>query len=62
MNAENEKRQELIDANLTWLQEIFDKNLFLKQKVLVHIFERFEFKLKDNQSGCIIAVQETEIT
>ena len=56
LNIDDQKRQNLIDNNPTWLQEYSDKEGFLKQKVLIDLYQKFELEIKEPKSAFCISV------
>lgn len=46
-----ELRDKLIRENPPWLQQYTDKEFYLKQKVIVHVKEKYEIKIKDKDAA-----------
>jgi hypothetical protein len=51
LNADTEKRQQILKENPSWLKEKSDPESYLKDKVLVNIYSKFEFKITDAAAG-----------
>ncbi|MEK9147663.1 MAG: hypothetical protein AAB593_02020 [Patescibacteria group bacterium] len=54
---------EFMQKQPPWLKEIegdVNKKNYLKERVLIHIFERFEFKTPDDYHGYVLHVDEKE--
>jgi hypothetical protein len=57
LNKDNERRQKLINDKPTWLEKEVDKEGYLRQKVLINLYEKFEFKVKESKAAQCISVE-----
>jgi len=57
LNKDEKFRADLISKNPEWLQRYKDKNGYLRQKVVINIFEKFEFKILDKTAGYKLIIQ-----
>jgi hypothetical protein len=55
-NVNKPTRDKLISENPTWLQKEINKDNFLKQKVIVHVKEKFEMKILDKKASVKIVI------
>lgn len=58
LNKENEKRNKIVSDNPAWLQEYSDKEAHLRRQVLVNIYERFSYDVKDSQASVCLSVTD----
>lgn len=58
LNKEDEKRNKIISDNPAWLQEYSDKEAHLRRQVLVNIYERFSYDVKDQESSFCLSVTD----
>ena len=63
LNVVDDQRNKILQQNPRWLQEQTNPEDHLRQKVLINIFEKFEFNVLNKKAGCrfIITDAETEI-
>jgi hypothetical protein len=58
LNENDSQRQKIIDANPPWLQEHSDKEGYLRQKVLINVFQKFDFKIEKTEAAHVINVTD----
>ncbi|NLJ49782.1 MAG: MFS transporter [Candidatus Atribacteria bacterium] len=58
LNEDTERRQKIINENPVWLQKHEDKDGYLQQKVLINIYEKFEWKTEHPEFGFILDVSD----
>ncbi len=56
LNEDEEQRQITISQKPTWLEGIADKDKYLRRRVLVKVFQKFEFKVAEPNSGYCLNV------
>ena len=49
--VDDAERQRLMTHNPEWLQKYEDKEGYLKQKVIIKMYEKFDFKIKNKSAG-----------
>ncbi|KKT62663.1 MAG: hypothetical protein UW55_C0010G0012 [Candidatus Giovannonibacteria bacterium GW2011_GWA2_44_26] len=49
--VDEKERQKLMIQNPEWLQKYEDKEGYLKQKVIIKMYEKFDFKIKNKSAG-----------
>lgn len=57
LNKDNERRQKIIDDKPAWLEKEADKEGYLCQKVLINLYEKFEFKVLDPKAAHCITIE-----
>lgn len=61
LNQDEEQRKKILEEDPTWLQEHADKEGYLRQRVVVHIFERFKIDARNRNAGkCFHITQEQD--
>lgn len=58
--SEEKTREKLIQDEPRWLEDQENKNDYLKQKVIVHVKEKFELSVKDKKAGVKVTVNLPE--
>lgn len=58
LNTENVLRNKIVSENSKWLQEQGDKDGYLRQRVIVKLYEKFRFIIKDQTKGLLITVNK----
>lgn len=58
LNKDDARRTKIITDNPSWLQEYSDKESYLRRQVLVNIYERFDFTIKDQAYAKILNVTD----
>lgn len=56
LNQDDQRRQKIITDNPAWLQEHQDKEGYLRQKALINLYQKFEFKVLEPKSAVCINV------
>jgi hypothetical protein len=51
LSKDDQRRQKIINDNPAWLQKYADKEGYLRQKVLINFYQKFEFEVKDPKSA-----------
>jgi hypothetical protein len=51
LNADEKTRKDIVKKNPDWLQQHTDPEFYLKQKVIIKLLERFEFRFGDKKAG-----------
>jgi len=59
-DANKATRDKLISDNPSWLQNETNKEDYLKQKVIVHVKEKFEVKIMDKKASIKITIKQDE--
>lgn len=59
LNQDDQRRQKIIDDNPTWLQEHENKEGYLRQKALINLYQKFEFKIIEPKSAFCINVSDS---
>lgn len=57
LNEDEKILKEIIDANPNWLKEYEDKEGYLRRKVVIKLFEKFEFKIIESKFAYCINVE-----
>jgi len=57
LNKDNERRNKIITDNPAWLQEYSDKESHLRRQVLINIYERFDFVVKNSEAASLLSVK-----
>lgn len=57
LNQDNNTRQRLLDQNPNWLQEQEGPEEYLRQHVLINIYERFEYDHGKNGAGLVLSLE-----
>ena len=60
LNLDIAKREEIVSSNPEWLQKISEKEIFLRQRVIIQVFERFEYSIKNKDVGISISYKDNE--
>jgi hypothetical protein len=58
LNEDNALRKKIIEKNPDWLNKHRDKEHYLKQKVIINIYEKFEFKVERKNAGYKLVVRK----
>jgi hypothetical protein len=56
LNEDNQRRQKIITENPVWLQTYDDKEGYLRQRVVVNLYQKFKFEIKDSKKAFCINV------
>lgn len=59
LNEDNKERQKIIDQKAPWLKEYEDQEGYLRQKALINLYQKFEFKIIDAKKAYCITVNKT---
>jgi hypothetical protein len=59
LSTDSEQRNELVTRNPSWLQKYTDKESYLKQKVIVHVKEKFDLNIKNKEASIKIIINST---
>lgn len=60
LNFEDDQRNKILKQNSTWLQEQKNAENYLRQRVLINIFEKFEFNILNKDAGCRFNITDAE--
>lgn len=60
LNGASERRQKIISEKPAWLKDQTDKEGYLKQKVLINIYQKLEFEIVDDGFACCISITDAE--
>lgn len=60
LNEDNDRRGKIMTENPDWLNEQADKEGYLKQHVIVNVFEKFQIEIIDSKEGIAFSVGEQE--
>jgi hypothetical protein len=56
LNVEDELRQKIISEKPAWLDEYADKDAYLRGKVLINVYQKFRFEIKNKKAGAYLSV------
>lgn len=62
LNQDDQRRQKIITDNPAWLQEHEDKEGYLRQKALINLYQKFEFKVTEPRSAFCLNVNDLPAT
>lgn len=62
LNQDDQRRQKIITDNPAWLQEHADKEGYLRQKALINLYQKFEFKVVEPKSAFRLNVSDLPAT
>lgn len=60
LNSADDKRNKILQQNPDWLREHANPEDHLRQKVLINIFEKFEFNILNKEAGCRFIITDAE--
>ena len=60
LNVVDDQRNKILQRNPDWLQEQASPEDHLRQKVLINIFEKFEFNVLNKNAGCRFIITDAE--
>jgi hypothetical protein len=58
LNIDTDQRNKLIEQNPAWLQKHADKEAYLKQQVVIRLYQKFRFEVKDSSAGVVLTVNK----
>jgi hypothetical protein len=58
LNEDNDRRQKIITEKPAWLEDRTDKDGYLRQKALINLYQKFEFKILDPKVAYCITVSD----
>jgi len=58
LNQDDQRRQKIITNNPAWLKEHEDNEGYLRQKALINLYQKFEFKIIEPKSAFCINVND----
>lgn len=58
LNADEQMRTDIASQNLNWLQDISDRDIYLKQRVLIFILERTDFQIENPEAAIRLTVTD----
>ena len=56
LNKDTEQRNKILEQNPDWLQKYTDKEGHLKSCVVVRLYEKFKFEIKDPKAGACLSI------
>ncbi|TSC54872.1 MAG: Uncharacterized protein LiPW30_338 [Parcubacteria group bacterium LiPW_30] len=56
LNVDEERRKKLVEANPDWLKDKTDPENYLRQRVVINIFEKVDFEVKNKDAGIRIVI------
>jgi hypothetical protein len=57
LNDDNERRQKIINEKPIWLEKYPDKEGYLQQKVLINIYQKFKFTVKNSGKAFCFSIE-----
>ncbi len=61
LNKDDDQRNTILEQNPEWLQQHVDKEAYLKSHVVVRLYQKFKFEIKDPQKGtCLTVIKPTQ--
>lgn len=60
LNIDDTLRNKILGENSTWLQEEEDPEGYLRQRILINLYQKFRYVVKDQKKGIVISVLKTE--
>ena len=60
LNVADDQRNKILQQNPEWLREQASPEDHLRQKVLINIFEKFEFNVLNKNAGCRFIITDAE--
>ena len=60
LNADIIRRQKIMTENPAWLNEHADKEGYLRQHVVINIYEKFKIEIEDSTAGTTFTVGDQE--